>query len=84
MAEHLKPIVEAMIFASPEPLTKQALFKLLDAEPKEDVDAALDRLKQALEANDEAAVREQLFGFIAETPEPTGPATARESVAQGA
>ena len=49
-----------------------------------EVDAALDRLKQALEANDEAAVREQLFGFIAETPEPTGPATARESVAQGA
>ena len=42
MAEHLKPIVEAMIFASPEPLTKKALYKLLDAEPKEDVDAALE------------------------------------------
>ena len=34
-------IVEAMIFASPEPLTAKALFKLLDSEPKEDVDAAL-------------------------------------------
>ncbi len=41
MSDHLKPIVEAMIFASPEPLTKKALYKLLDAEPKEDVDAAL-------------------------------------------
>jgi FlaA1/EpsC-like NDP-sugar epimerase len=49
-----------------------------------EVETALDRLKQALEANDEAAVRELLFGFIADTPEPTGPATARESVAQGA
>ena len=42
MSEHLKPVIEAMIFASPEPLTKKALYKLLDAEPKEDVDAALD------------------------------------------
>ena len=41
MSDHLKPIVEAMIFASPEPLTKKALYKLLDGEPKEDVDAAL-------------------------------------------
>jgi segregation and condensation protein B len=41
VSDHLKPIVEAMIFASPEPLTKKALYKLLDAEPKEDVDAAL-------------------------------------------
>lgn len=49
-----------------------------------EVDAALDGLKEALEANDEGAVRQLLFGFIAETPEPTGPVTARESVAQGA
>ena len=42
MSDHLKPVIEAMIFASPEPLTKKALYKLLDAEPKEDVDAALD------------------------------------------
>ena len=42
MSDHLKPVVEAMIFASPEPLTKKALYKLLDAEPKEDVDAALE------------------------------------------
>ena len=42
----LKAIVEALIFASPEPLTPKALFKLLASEPKEDVQAALDGLKQ--------------------------------------
>ena len=41
MSEHLKPIVEALIFASPEPVTLKTLYKLLDGEPKEDVDAAL-------------------------------------------
>jgi segregation and condensation protein B len=41
VSDHLKPIVEAMIFASPEPLTRRTLHKLLDGEPKEDVDAAL-------------------------------------------
>ncbi|HXG56774.1 MAG TPA: SMC-Scp complex subunit ScpB [Vicinamibacterales bacterium] len=41
MSEHLKPIVEALIFASPEPVTPKTLYKLLDGEPKEDVDAAL-------------------------------------------
>ena len=37
----LKSIIEALIFASPEPLTPKAIYKLLDGEPKEDVDAAL-------------------------------------------
>lgn len=45
MSEHLKPIVEALIFASPEPLTPKTLYKLLEAEPREDVDAALAALK---------------------------------------
>ncbi len=45
MSDHLKPIVEALIFASPEPLTPKALYKLLDGEPKEDVDAALASLR---------------------------------------
>lgn len=45
MSDHLKPIVEALIFASPEPLTPRALYKLLDGEPKEDVDAALAALR---------------------------------------
>jgi len=46
----LKAIVEALIFASPEPLTPKAMFKLLAAEPKEDVEAALAALKQEYEA----------------------------------
>ncbi len=42
----LKAIVEALIFASPEPVTLKALGKLLDGEPKEDVVAAIDAVKQ--------------------------------------
>jgi segregation and condensation protein B len=45
----LKSILEALIFASPDPLTLKAMFKLLDAEPKEDVEIALAELKQQYE-----------------------------------
>jgi segregation and condensation protein B len=45
----LKAILEALIFASPDPLTPKAMFKLLDTEPKEDVLAALAELKQDYE-----------------------------------
>jgi segregation and condensation protein B len=45
VSDQLKPIVEALIFASPEPLTPKALYKLLDGEPREDVDAALAALR---------------------------------------
>ena len=38
----LEAIVEALVFASPEPLTPKMLFKLLADEPKDDVQAALD------------------------------------------
>lgn len=41
----LKAIVEALIFASPEPVTMKALTKLLESEPKEDVEAAVAALK---------------------------------------
>ena len=41
----LKAIVEALVFASPEPLTPRMLFKLLASEPKEDVTAAVAALK---------------------------------------
>lgn len=41
MSDHLKPIIEALIFASPEPVTAKQLYKLLDGDPKEDVEAAL-------------------------------------------
>lgn len=48
-AAEVKSIVEALIFASPDPLTPKALLKLLDSEPKEDVLAALDELKRDYE-----------------------------------
>jgi segregation and condensation protein B len=41
----LRAVVEALIFASPEPLTPKVLFKLLSDEPKEDVTAALAALE---------------------------------------
>ena len=41
MSDDLKPIVEALIFASPDPLTPKTLYSLLDGEPPEAVAAAL-------------------------------------------
>jgi segregation and condensation protein B len=41
----LKAIVEALVFASPEPLTPKMLFKLLSDEPKEDVLEAVRELQ---------------------------------------
>jgi segregation and condensation protein B len=41
VSAELKAIVEALIFASPEPITPKMLFKLLADEPKEDVAAAV-------------------------------------------
>jgi len=43
--EDLKAIVEALIFASPEPLTPKTVYKLLANEPKEDVSAAINELR---------------------------------------
>jgi segregation and condensation protein B len=42
----LKAIVEALIFASPEPLSLKEIQKLLESEPKEDVQAAIEQLKR--------------------------------------
>jgi segregation and condensation protein B len=41
----VKAVVEALIFASPEPITPKMLFKLLAEEPKEDVTAAIAALQ---------------------------------------
>jgi segregation and condensation protein B len=41
----LKAIIEALIFASPEPVTVKALVKLLEGETREDIVAALDAVK---------------------------------------
>ena len=46
LSAEVKAIVEALIFASPEPVTPKMLFKLLEQEPKEDVEAALESLKR--------------------------------------
>ena len=46
----LKAIVEALIFASPEPITPKMLYKLLAEEPKEDVSAAVQALKADYES----------------------------------
>jgi segregation and condensation protein B len=48
-AAELKAILEALIFASPEPLTPKAMYKLLDAERKEDIHAALHELAREYE-----------------------------------
>ena len=45
----LKAIVEALIFASPEPITSKTLFKLLADEPREDISAAVKALKAEYE-----------------------------------
>jgi segregation and condensation protein B len=42
----LKSILEALIFASPDPLTPKAIYKLLDSEPKEDIETAIAELKR--------------------------------------
>ena len=49
LSADLKAIVEALIFASPDPLTPKMLFKLLESEPREDVEAALAALAQDYE-----------------------------------
>ena len=42
----LKAIVEALIFAAPEPITIKSLVKLLDGESKDDIVKAIDDLKE--------------------------------------
>ena len=45
VSAEVKAVVEALIFASPEPITPKMLFKLLSEEPKEDDTAAIAALK---------------------------------------
>ena len=52
----LKAILEAIIFASPEPLTRKGIDKLLASEPKEQVDAATRRRQYAVQGYPGAAV----------------------------
>ncbi len=44
VSEELKRIIEALIYASPDPLTPKTLFKVLESEPREDVQVSLESL----------------------------------------
>lgn len=61
--EHLKPVIEALIFASPEPVTPKTLYKLLEGETKEDVDAALAAVRADYEARGGLQMVEVANGF---------------------
>ena len=50
VSAELKAIVEALIFASPDPLTPKMLYRLLADEPKEDVKATVEALKADYES----------------------------------
>lgn len=45
MSDELKPILEALIFASPDPLTPETMVELLDGTPREDIEQALEALR---------------------------------------
>ena len=45
-SDELKAVIEALVFASPDPLTPKTLFKVLESEPREDVQASLDELRR--------------------------------------
>jgi segregation and condensation protein B len=63
VSDHLKPIVEALIFASPEPITPKVLYKLLEGEPREDVDAALAAVRAAYDTPGGLQLVEVAGGF---------------------
>jgi segregation and condensation protein B len=48
-SDHTLAILEAVVFASPEPITLKAIQKLLDPEPKDAVKAAVAELKRRYE-----------------------------------
>ena len=50
VSAEVKAIVEALIFASPEPVTPKMLNKLLADEPKEDIAAAVEALRADYES----------------------------------
>ncbi|HKE82708.1 MAG TPA: SMC-Scp complex subunit ScpB [Vicinamibacterales bacterium] len=59
----VKAVVEALIFASPEPITPRMLYKLLADEPKEDVMAAVTALKADYENRPGLQMVEVAGGF---------------------
>jgi segregation and condensation protein B len=63
LSAEVKAIVEALIFASPEPVTPKMLYKLLADEPKEDVAAAVNALKADYESRPGLQVVEVAGGY---------------------
>lgn len=59
----LKAIVEALIFASPEPLALKTIVKVLDDEPREDVEAALAAVRRDWEREGGLRLVEVAGGF---------------------
>jgi segregation and condensation protein B len=59
----LRAIVEALVFASPEPITPRMLYRLLADEPKEDVAAALNALAAEYESRPGLQMVEVAGGF---------------------
>jgi segregation and condensation protein B len=59
----LKAIIEALVFASPEPLTPKMLYKLLSDEPREDVLAAIRALQADYQERGGLHVAEVAGGF---------------------
>jgi segregation and condensation protein B len=59
----LKAIIEALVYASPEPLTPRMLYKLLNDEPKEDVLAAVKALQQDYEQRGGLHIAEVAGGY---------------------
>jgi segregation and condensation protein B len=52
VSAELKAVIEALVFASPEPLTLKALRKLLQGEAAEQIEATLSALKAEYESGD--------------------------------
>src|ERR1044071_6004782 len=59
----VKAVVEALIFASPEPITPKMLYKLLSDEPREDVLAAVTALQADYENRPGLQMVEVAGGF---------------------
>ena len=59
----LRAIVEALVFASPEPLSVKALCRVLSDEPKDDVVAALESVREAYRERPGLHVVEVAGGF---------------------
>ncbi len=59
----LKPVVEALIFASPEPLTLKAMARLLDDQPREEIETALAEVRESYLKSDGLQLVEVAGGY---------------------